>query len=244
MKQGSEEEKRVAEKSQESASICEATEVPVIQMTKEPPGLAETPEVSETEVPVEITEAPSLKEAEPSHKPTPIPAAKETKAPPKPTEEPKDQVTKAPVVAEYTTQIPDVTEEPRPLETPIPEPQVTDVPVLTQAPPLQETAHIHEFEKAIWELPTCQKGGYYNNICKTCGVVEGVSVEPLPHETEDVVVQEGNCMEDRVIRHVCKICGVQTESDTRYPLYDEHLWGTEEVDGMMVEYCERCGVVK
>ena len=67
---------------------------------------------------------------------------------------------------------------------------------------------------------------------------------PLPHEVEDIVVQEGNCMEDTVIRHICKQCGVQVESDTRYTVYDAHSWVTERVDNMEVTYCERCGLAR
>lgn len=129
-------------------------------------------------------------------------------------------------------------------DTPAPTPQVTPTPIPVQEPAVEEEVHSHEFEKFIWELPTCGKGGYYNNVCKICGFVECVSLEPLSHETEDIVIQEGNCMEDKVIRHVCKICGEQTESDTRYPEYDKHQWGSAEVDGVMVEYCEQCGITK
>ncbi|MBQ7777199.1 MAG: hypothetical protein IJ379_14875, partial [Lachnospiraceae bacterium] len=102
----------------------------------------------------------------------------------------------------------------------------------------------HAFEKAIWELPTCQKSGYYNNICARCGLVECITQNPLPHQVEDIVIQEGNCMEDTVIRHVCKQCGLQTESDTRAPVYDTHKWLTETVDGEVLTSCEWCGVAK
>lgn len=102
----------------------------------------------------------------------------------------------------------------------------------------------HDFIKSVWELPTCMKGGYYNNVCKRCGLVECVTQEPLPHEAEDILIQEGNCMEDTVIQHVCKVCGVKVKNDTRYTLYDVHLWVNIEVDGETVNCCERCGVTK
>ena len=86
-------------------------------------------------------------------------------------------------------------------------------------------------------------GGYYNNICQKCGLVECVALEALSHEIEDVVVQEGNCMEDTVIRHVCTLCGQQIGSDTRYTPQD-HAWTKEVVDGKEVECCNLCGVVK
>ena len=100
----------------------------------------------------------------------------------------------------------------------------------------------HDFVKSVWELPTCQKGGYYNDICSRCGLVVCVSQEPLPHETEDVVIQEGNCMEDTVIQHICRVCGMETLEETRYTLYDVHNWVTTMVDGAQITYCERCGI--
>lgn len=109
----------------------------------------------------------------------------------------------------------------------------------TAEPPLG-----HDFIKSVWELPTCQKGGYYNNICSRCGLVECVTQEPLPHEAEDILLQEGNCMEDTVIQHVCKMCGTQIKSDTRYTPYDTHLWVTAMIEGAEITYCERCGVAK
>lgn len=127
-------------------------------------------------------------------------------------------------------------------ETPVPQEQKTPAPVSTEAP--GQICIKHDFEKSVWELPTCQKGGYYNNICKICGIVEGVSEEPLPHEVEDIVIQEGNCMEDRVIRHICKMCQTPVKSDTRYTVYEKHQWKKELIDGMEAEYCEWCGVVK
>ncbi len=100
----------------------------------------------------------------------------------------------------------------------------------------------HSFEKAVWEIPTCQKGGYYNNICTRCGLVECVSQNALAHEVEDIMIQEGNCMEDTVIRHKCKTCGVQVKEDTRYTNYEVHNWKQELVDGVEMTYCEWCGV--
>ncbi len=102
----------------------------------------------------------------------------------------------------------------------------------------------HDFIKSVWELPTCQKGGYYNNICSRCGLVECVTQKPLPHGAEDILLQEGNCMEDTVIQHVCKMCGTQIKSDTRYTPYDTHLWVTAMIEGAEITYCERCGVAK
>lgn len=102
----------------------------------------------------------------------------------------------------------------------------------------------HDFVKSVWELPTCMKGGYYNNVCSRCGQVECVTQEPLPHEVEDILVQEGNCMEDTVIQHICKVCGMKVKEDTRYTLYDVHSWTSMEIDGEEITYCERCGVAK
>ncbi len=102
----------------------------------------------------------------------------------------------------------------------------------------------HDFIKSVWELPTCMKGGYYNNVCNRCGQVECVTQEPLPHEVEDIPVQEGNCMEDTVIQHICRMCGLKVKSDTRYTPYDVHSWVTTMEDGMEITYCEWCGVAR
>lgn len=102
----------------------------------------------------------------------------------------------------------------------------------------------HDFVKSVWELPTCMKGGYYNNICNRCGQVECVTQTPLPHEVEDILIQEGNCMEDTVIQHICKLCGIKVKDDTRYTPYDVHAWITALVDGAELTYCERCGVIR
>lgn len=102
----------------------------------------------------------------------------------------------------------------------------------------------HDFTKSVWELPTCQKSGYYNNVCNRCGLVECVTQEPLPHEVEDIMLQEGNCMEDTVIQHVCKVCRVQVKEDTRYTRSDVHAWKRESIDGEEIVYCERCGVAQ
>ena len=101
----------------------------------------------------------------------------------------------------------------------------------------------HDFVKSVWETATCLKNGYYNSVCKRCGRVEMTTESPLPHEVENIVVQEGNCMEDRVIRHICKMCGLQAEPDTRYTV-EEHSWTREAVDGMEVTVCQWCGVVQ
>lgn len=244
MKEQGEEVEIITEVVQECEAVSQPKEIPAqkeeIGQVKE----TDPPLLQETEVSEAPTEVPLVEEATTLEMPTKEDEAEVTQAPLKPTEAPTPQPTMAPVTPTQAPQTPETTEAAGSSEVQIIEPQNTDVPQVTESPIVEESVHTHEFEKAIWELPTCQKGGYYNNICKICGLVEGVSQEPLPHETEDIVIQEGNCMEDRVIRHVCKFCGVQTESDTRYPLYDEHQWGTEEVDGVAVEYCERCGVVK
>jgi hypothetical protein len=101
----------------------------------------------------------------------------------------------------------------------------------------------HDFVKSVWEVATCLKSGYYNNVCQRCGLVEMTTENPLPHDVEDVVIQEGNCMEDRVLRHICRSCGLQVESDTRY-VVQEHKWSKEMVDGIEVSVCKWCGVVQ
>lgn len=216
-------------------------------------------ESMELQVPVteppkkEETKAPQIIATEPPQ--TQIPRKSQTETAPEPKEEiakEPQKVTKEPQVV--STKEPDkpiaeevITPTHSPIQdslmTPKPNIQSSDSPEIP-GPPASEAEHVHEFEKAVWELPTCQKGGYYNNICKICGLVESVTQEPLSHEVTDIVIQEGNCMEDRVIRHICKNCEIQVESDTRYPVYDVHLWKSENVDGELIEYCERCGVVK
>ena len=221
------------EESQEVIKDELTTDIPV-QETMEPvetvmPQKEES--LKETIPPGEETEEESQMDTEPTKEPEEVEERIEVQITPLPPQTTEIPITSAP------TKEPQVTIE----ETP--QPFIPETPVITQAPVQAET-HVHTFEKAVWELPTCQKGGYYNNICKECGLVESVSQEPLPHEAEDIIIQEGNCMEDRVIRHICKNCGLQVESDTRYPLYDVHSWQKEEVDGVMVDYCEWCGVVK
>ena len=102
----------------------------------------------------------------------------------------------------------------------------------------------HDFVKSVWESPTCQRGGYYNNTCQRCGLVECVTEDPLPHDVEDKTIQEGNCMQDTIIRHVCRQCGTQVASDTRYTVYDLHNWIVEVVDGGQVTCCADCGIMK
>ena len=101
----------------------------------------------------------------------------------------------------------------------------------------------HDFHKSVWETATCLKGGYYNNICQRCGLVESVTEEPLPHDVENILIQEGNCMQDTVIRHICRSCGQQVESDTRYTP-QIHKWTAAVVDGSEMIYCEWCGVAQ
>lgn len=243
------ENKEMVEKEQsEEQTMISITNAPQIQLTM-------PPKKEEEEVIVSVTMAPMEERTEEPQ----IQATKAPKSSIEAVQETEDEMLKLPIAAPPTTaptEVPIMTSTE--VSVPIAQtqvPQITDMPATTPIPqsvqepiattvPMVEEVHIHDFEKAVWELPTCEKGGYYNNICRICGLEESVSQEPLPHEVEDIVIQEGNCMEDRVIRHVCKICETQVQSDTRYPLYDEHKWGVEEVDGVMLEYCERCGVVK
>lgn len=104
------------------------------------------------------------------------------------------------------------------------------------------TEHEHSFVKTVWESATCQKRGYYNNVCSECGLVECVTEPMLDHVVENVVVQEGNCMEDTIIRHVCIYCGLQVKEDTRYTVTKAHDWVEESVDGKTVTCCVRCGI--
>lgn len=219
---------------------------PIQSTTEETASTESREETSATESDVQLTQEPvpiatvvreseeSDSEQEHSSEETMAPTIVPTSAP-SPKREETETVQNTPQSISPTT-VPQVTQEPGPQSTP--------APVTTKEPIVEEEVHVHEFEKAIWELPTCQKGGYYNNICKVCGFEESVTQEPLPHQVKDIIIQEGNCMEDRVIRHICSECDIQVRSDTRYPLYDLHQWTMEDVDGAMVECCERCGVVK
>lgn len=206
------------------------TEVPVYTQAPQ-----ETVQPVKTQVPAK-TEAPVY---------TQIPS--ETKPPAKTTE---------PAATTVPTRAPEPAKTSEPKATP--EPQETRKPVATQPPentgapeentkPQESTEtkeHTHEFEKSVWELPTCQKGGYYNLVCKLCGHVECVTQEPLAHEVEDIVIQEGNCMEDTIIRHICKLCETQVKSDTRYTVYDKHDWNKVVLEEGEAEECSRCGVVR
>ncbi|MBR4083507.1 MAG: hypothetical protein IKK33_04395 [Lachnospiraceae bacterium] len=245
-----ENKKVIGNEQQDEQALISTTEVPQIQVTMAPEKDREEAAVPITMAPVEETEVPLKKEKQVEEITTEAPQVQTTMTPETSSEglqEIEKEILKLSTEAPPTTaptEVPTIapTEVPAPIvQTQVP--QITEIPTTTPAPIVEEV-HIHDFEKAVWELPTCEKGGYYNNICKICGLEESVSQEPLPHEKEDILIQEGNCMEDRVIRHVCKNCGTQVESDTRYPLYDVHQWGVEEVDGVMLEYCERCGVVK
>lgn len=102
--------------------------------------------------------------------------------------------------------------------------------------------HEHAFVKTVWESATCEKSGYYTNVCSECGWEENVQEGPLNHETEAVVVREGNCMEDTVILHVCKICRQQIGQETRYTEVEKHEPVEEDVDGVTITYCLRCGI--
>lgn len=236
--------------------VNQPTASPYIQANKVQKGeVAKETVIQVTREPEEGIMEPTVDTMEPAEKP--VEDTKEVAAGWEEQISPMPVITEAPVMAPTSEPAPKKEEIPAVQNTPLPVspteapqetpsllPQSTQPPMLTKEPPVEEEVHVHEFEKAVWELPTCQKGGYYNNICKTCGFEESVTQEPLPHQVKDVIIQEGNCMEDRVIRHICTECEIQVGSDTRYPLYDVHKWGTEEVDGKLVEYCERCGVVK
>lgn len=101
----------------------------------------------------------------------------------------------------------------------------------------------HAFVKTVWESATCEKSGYYTNVCKECGWEENVQEAPLSHETQEVVVQVGNCMEDTIIRQECKHCGQQIGEEIRYTEVEKHEFLEENVDGVVITCCMRCGVV-
>lgn len=103
--------------------------------------------------------------------------------------------------------------------------------------------HKHVFVKTVWEDATCEKSGYYANVCKECGLEENVQETPISHETEEIVVQVGNCMEDTIIHQVCKYCGQQIGEEFRYTESDKHEPIEENVDGTVIICCARCGVV-
>ena len=232
------------------------TEAPAQAPTKEPkPVEAEAPTEAPTQVPTQEpkpveTEAPTEAPTQaPTKEPKPVEAEAPTEAPAQaPTKEPK------PVEAEVPTQIPKAegVEDIHTHEVAFEEKVATCLEpgekrsycVTCGVTIEQEYAEPlgHVFEKEVWELPTCQKGGYYNNICTRCGLVECVSQNPLAHEVEDFVLQEGNCMEDTIIQHKCKNCGVQVQEDTRYTNYEVHNWTVGQVDGIEITYCEWCGV--
>ncbi len=103
--------------------------------------------------------------------------------------------------------------------------------------------HKHVFVKTVWEEATCEKSGYYTNVCKECGREENVQEPPISHETEDVVIQEGNCMEDTIIHQMCKHCKQQIGEEIRYTESDKHDLMEENIDGAVMICCARCGVV-
>ena len=229
-------EQESAEIAEVHASIPAVTDIPKTQTSKRPiftevPADSENPG-EENVTPLPIVSAPPILTENPTRSPipkvtkTPQPAVVYTPAP-------IAEETKAPIIEETTTPIIVQPTAPTAVSTPSPE-----------VPEKEEEEHVHEFEMYIWELPTCLKGGYYNNICKECGLVESVTQEPIGHEVEDIVIQEGNCMEDQIIRHICKMCEQPVKSDTRYTVNDKHLWMMEQVDGADVECCVRCGVTK
>ena len=242
-------------------TTLEDTEAMVIGLTEE-----KLPEKVVETMPPKALEEITI----PSEKSAPETELKESKIP-ETTELSEATATPKPEALLTPTAVPKTTELPRPVETVTPQP--TEAPAVhthTSVVEKQEATCLtegvekeycstcgeviredvvqsalgHDFVQSIWELPTCQKGGYYNNICNRCGVVECVTQEPLPHEIKDIVLQEGNCMSDTVIQHICTLCGVKVKMDTRFTNYDAHNWITEKVDGMEVEYCEWCGIVK
>ncbi len=244
------------------------TEAPTEVPTQDPkPVETAVPTAAPTEVPTQVPK-PVATET-PTEAPTAVPKPVETESPTEaPTQESKPVETTVPT--EAPTEIPKPVETAVPTEAPVqvPKPEGTDVTHTHKVATEEKGATCleqgekrsycvscgvtigqeyteplgHVFEKEVWELPTCQKGGYYNNICTRCGLVECVSQNPLAHEVEDIVLQEGNCMEDTIIQHKCKTCGVQVQEDTRYTNYEVHSWTVEQVDGIEITYCEWCGV--
>lgn len=103
--------------------------------------------------------------------------------------------------------------------------------------------HEHTFVKTVWESATCEKSGYYTRVCGECGLEENVQEAPLAHETQAVVVQKGNCMEDTIIRQICKFCQQQIGQEVRYTESEQHELIEDNVDGVIITYCLRCGVV-
>ena len=204
---------------------------------------------------------------EPTEVPTPDPAPTESPTPPPlPVEDPIP----TPIPVENSVVIPTQTQTPPPVLSPTLSPEQTHPPILSPTMPPEQTpppvptptispeeekqdvtqpeqedacAFGHDFSTSVWETATCLKSGYYNNICRRCGLVESVTEEPLPHDVEDILIQEGNCMQDTVIKHICKSCGQQVQSDTRYTP-EIHKWCCTVIDNKEVVYCEWCGIVQ
>ncbi len=107
----------------------------------------------------------------------------------------------------------------------------------------EEKKHEHSFIKTVWEEATCEKSGYYTKVCEECGWEENVQEAPLMHEIQEIMVQKGNCMEDTIIRQECKYCKQQIGEEIRYTEVDVHELLEETVNGVIVTYCGRCGVV-
>ena len=230
----------------------EPTEVPTPDPTQQPISRSEGPSNSDETVrhPLASTESPTPPPL-PTEDPIPTPIPVETPGV-IPTQTPTPQSVLSPTLLPEQTQSPELSPTLPPEQIPPPVPPPTISPTI---PPEEEKQDVtqpeqedacalgHDFSTSVWETATCLKSGYYNNICRRCGLVESVTEEPLPHDVEDILIQEGNCMQDTVIKHICKSCGQQVQSDTRYTP-EIHKWCCTVIDNKEVVYCEWCGIVQ